>query len=89
VPAINETLPGFEYVNWYAVLAPAGTPAPIVNKLNAEIVKIIADPPFAQRLLELGSEPQSSTPSELAQHMRKEFERWGQVIKSAGIRIER
>ena len=89
VPAIAETLPGFECVNWYAVEAPARTPAAIVNKINAEIVKMIADPPFAQRLLDLGSEPRSSTPAGLADHMRKETKRWSQVIKSAGIKIER
>jgi tripartite-type tricarboxylate transporter receptor subunit TctC len=89
VPAIAETIPGFECVNWYAMLAPAGTPATIINKLNAEMVKMIADPPFAQRLLDVGSEPLSSTPAGLAAHMRKESDRWSKVIKSAGIKIER
>jgi tripartite-type tricarboxylate transporter receptor subunit TctC len=89
IPAIAETLPGFECVNWYAMLAPAGTPPAIINKVNAEMVKMIADPPFAQRLLDLGSEPQSSTPAGLALHMRRESERWSKVIKSAGIKIER
>ncbi len=89
IPAIAETLPGFECVNWYAMLAPAGTPQPIINKLNGEIVKMIADPPFAQRLLDLGSEPQSSTPAGLAAHMRRESDRWARVIKAAGIKIER
>lgn len=89
VPAIAETLPGFECVNWYAMLAPAGTPTTIINKLNGEIVKMIADPPFAQRLMELGSEPQSSTPAGLLAHMRAETGRWSKVIKSAGIKVER
>ncbi|MEQ1775566.1 MAG: tripartite tricarboxylate transporter substrate binding protein [Burkholderiales bacterium] len=89
VPAIAETLPGFECVNWYAMLAPAGTPAPIISKINAEMVKMIADPPFAQRLLDMGSEPLSSTPAGLAAHMRKESDRWSKVIKAAGIKIER
>ncbi len=71
------------------MLAPAGTPAPIINKINAEMVKMIADPPFAQRLLAMGSEPMSSTPAGLAAHMRKESDRWAHVIKSAGIRVER
>lgn len=89
VAAIADTLPGFECVTWYGVMAPAGTPAVIVNKINAEIVRILADPPFAQRLMELGSEPVSSTPAGLTQHMKKELERWGRVVKLAGVKIER
>ncbi|MGE5525461.1 MAG: Bug family tripartite tricarboxylate transporter substrate binding protein [Rhodospirillaceae bacterium] len=89
VATIAETVPGFECVNWYAMLAPAKLPPPIVAKLNAEIVKMIADPPFAQRLIELGSEPQSSSPAELRAYMRKESERWARVIKAADLKIER
>jgi tripartite-type tricarboxylate transporter receptor subunit TctC len=89
VPTIGETLPGFECVNWYAMLAPAKTPPAIVTRINAEMVKMIADPPFAQRLIDLGSEPQSSSPAELRAYMRKETERWDRVIKSAGLKIER
>lgn len=89
IPAIAETLPGFVCQNWYAMLAPTGTPQPVIQKINAEMVKMIADPPFAQRLLDLGSEPQSSTPQGLTDHMRSESERWGKVIKAAGIKIER
>ena len=54
VPTIAETLPGFEVINWYAMLAPAGAPQPVIHKINAEMVNMIADPPFAQRLLALG-----------------------------------
>jgi tripartite-type tricarboxylate transporter receptor subunit TctC len=89
IPTIGETIPGFEYVNWYAMLAPTGTPAAVVTKVNAEMVKMIADPPFAQRLMNLGSEPQSSSPAELGAHMRKDSERWARVIKTAGIKIDR
>jgi tripartite-type tricarboxylate transporter receptor subunit TctC len=89
VPTIAETLPGFECVNWYAMLAPAKTPPDIVSKINAEMVKMIADPPFAQRLIDMGSEPQSSSPAELRAYMRKESERWDRVIKAAGLKIER
>jgi tripartite-type tricarboxylate transporter receptor subunit TctC len=53
------------------------------------MVKMIADPPFAQRLIDLGSEPQSSTPEALRAYMRKESERWDRVIKAAGLKIER
>ena len=89
IPTVAETLPGFECVNWYAMLAPAKTPPAIIARLNAEIVKMIADPPFAQRLIELGSEPRSSSPGELAAYMRKESERWSRLIKAAGLKIER
>lgn len=89
IPAIAETLPGFVCQNWYAMLAPAGTPPAVIKQVNAEMVKMIADPPFARRLLDLGSEPQSSTPQGLTDHMRSESERWGKVIKAAGIKIER
>ena len=89
VPTIGETIPGFECVNWYAMSAPAKTPAPIVAKLNGEVVKMIADPSFAQKLIDMGSEPQSSTPAELTKYMRKESERWDRVIKSANLKLER
>ena len=89
VPAIAETIPGFECVNWYSVLAPAKTPQPIVARLNAEIVKMMADPPFAQKLLDMGSEPQSSSPAGLSNYMRKESDRWSRVIKAANLKIER
>lgn len=89
IPTVAETLPGFEYVNWYAMLAPAGTPAGIVNKVNGEMVKMIADPPFAQRLMNLGSEPQSSSPADLRAFMKRDSERWARVIKAAGIKIDR
>src|SRR4051812_2728733 len=81
LPTIGETVPGFEYVQWFAMLAPARTPTIIVNRINSEMVKMIADPPFAQRLVNLGAEPQSSTPDELSAYMRTDSERWARVIK--------
>jgi tripartite-type tricarboxylate transporter receptor subunit TctC len=90
-PAIAETVPGYEYVQWFAMLAPARTPPAIVSKINAEMVRMIADPTFAQRLVKLGAEPQSSTPAELSEYMRRDSERWARVIKAleaAGTRFE-
>jgi len=89
VPTIAETIPGFECVNWYAMLAPAKTPPAVIARINAEMGKMIADPPFAQKLIELGSEPQSSSPAELRAYMRKESDRWARVIKEANLKIER
>lgn len=89
IPTVAEAgVPGFEYVTWYGMFAPARTPAMIVAKLNAQVVKILAGPEMAQRLASQGAEPRSSTPAELALFMRVETERWRKVIKSAGIRID-
>ena len=81
-------VPGFENVTWYGMFAPAKTPREIVNKLNAQVVRILAEPDMAQRLSSQGAEPRSSTPDELAKFMRVEFERWAKVIKSAGVKVE-
>jgi tripartite-type tricarboxylate transporter receptor subunit TctC len=85
VPTVAETLPGFQCVTWYALIAPGGTPPAIVARLNGEMVRMLADPAFARRLTDQGQEPQSSTPAELAAHMRAESARWSGVIKSAGL----
>jgi len=91
VPPIAETVPGYEYLQWFAMMAPAGTPPAVVSRIHGEMAKMIADPPFAQRLVNLGAEPQSSTPAELAAYMRKDSERWAKVIKelkAAGTRFD-
>jgi tripartite-type tricarboxylate transporter receptor subunit TctC len=87
VPTIAETIPGFECQNWYAMLAPRGTSAPIITKLNAEMVKMFAEPAFAQKLVEQGSEPQTTTPAGLAGWMRQDSERWSKVIKQTGLAV--
>lgn len=89
IPTVAETLPGFLCVTWYAMIAPQGVPAPIVNRLNAEINRMFTDQAFAQRIVDMGQDPQPTTPEGLRRHMREEAERWSKVIKSAGIKIER
>lgn len=85
VPMVAESIPGFQCITWYALIGPRGIPPAIVGKLNGEIVKMLADPPFARRLSDQGQEPQPSTPAELAVYMRAESERWAGVIKAAGL----
>ena len=85
VPTVAESLPGFQCITWYAMVAPRATPAAIINKVNADVVKMLADPPFARRLSEQGQDPQSSSPAELTAYMRAETERWTGVLKSAGF----
>lgn len=89
VPTVAETIPGFQCVTWYALLAPRNTPAAIVSRLNAEVVKLFADSQFAQRIADTGQQPQTSTPEGLLAHMREESDRWSKVIRAAGIKPER
>jgi tripartite-type tricarboxylate transporter receptor subunit TctC len=85
VPAVAETLPGFQAVTWYALLAPRATPPAIVARLNAEVVKILADPLIAQRLVNQGLDPAPGSPADLAAYMRAETERFSRLIKMAGL----
>jgi tripartite-type tricarboxylate transporter receptor subunit TctC len=87
VPTVAESIPGFQCITWYALLAPRGTPPSIVARVNTEIVKMFADPPFAQRIIDQGQEPQAGTPVQLAAHMRDESKRWLGVIKQAGLEV--
>jgi tripartite-type tricarboxylate transporter receptor subunit TctC len=89
IPTVAESgIPGFEYVTWYGLFAPAATPREIIAKLNAEIVKMLAGPDLSKRFASQGAEPAGSTPEELARFMRDEHEGWKKVIKSANIRLD-
>jgi tripartite-type tricarboxylate transporter receptor subunit TctC len=88
VPAIAETLPGFEAVAWYGVVAPPKTPPAIVNKINADINEALKAPEIAQRMPEFSAEPVGGTPQATAAYMREEIERWHKVIKAAGVKLE-
>lgn len=89
VPTLTETgFPGVEASSWYGILAPAGTPRPVIAKLNAEIVKAVASPDFRETLLAQGQEPMSSTPEEFRAFIRSELERWTRVVRAAGIKSE-
>lgn len=81
IPTVAEAgLKGFEYVTWYGLFAPAGTPREVVSRLNAEVVKILSDPELAKRFAGQGAEPQPTTPEQLVQYRRAEFERWRKLI---------
>ena len=85
IPTFSETIPGVEFENWTALFARAGTPRPIIDKLNAEVVRILGTPEIRERLLGLGAEPAPSTPQELGATMKKDAERWGRIIKTTGM----
>lgn len=87
VPTIAETLPGYEAVTWFAVVAPPKTPMPIVNKINADINEALRDPAVRKRMDNLSAEVMGGTPQATAAYFRSEIERWNKVIKDAGVTL--
>jgi tripartite-type tricarboxylate transporter receptor subunit TctC len=86
-PTLAESgVPGYEIVTWFAIVAPAATPKPVIARLNAEIVKAVNAADTRKRFVELATDPASSTPEELAAYNRNELVKWKNVIKSAGIK---
>jgi tripartite-type tricarboxylate transporter receptor subunit TctC len=86
VPSVAELdYPGFETSQWYGILAPAKTPAPIVQKLAAEIHRALQNPEVIERFKHDGSIPTASTPEEFAAFIQKEAKLWGDIVKAAGI----
>jgi tripartite-type tricarboxylate transporter receptor subunit TctC len=85
---VEAGVPGFEATTWFAVFATGGTPAPIVNRLNAEIVKSLNTPDMRERLTGLGCEVVGNKPEELAAFLKAEIAKWGKVVKESGARID-
>jgi len=81
-------VPGYEAVQWYGVLAPAGTPRDIISKLHAQIVRALQSADVRQRLLTDGAEPVGSSPEEFAAFIRAETAKWAKVVKASGIAQE-
>jgi len=89
VPTVAESgYPGFDVTSWHSILAPAGTPPEIVERLNHELVSIIAMPDVRERLTAIGMEPSPSSPPQLEAEIRTEVARWGPVVRRAGIHRE-
>jgi tripartite-type tricarboxylate transporter receptor subunit TctC len=88
VPAMAEFLPGYEASGWYGVVAPKGTPADIIEKLNKEINAALADPTINRRLTDLGCAVFASSPSGFGEFIAAETEKWARVINYAGIKAD-
>ncbi len=89
VPTIVEAGgPPIEGSTWVMFLAPAGTPAAIVNRISAETARIVHDPALAERFVQLGIEPAGTTPAETGKYLQDEIAKWGQVIRTAGVKLE-
>ncbi len=88
IPTIAESIPGFEATTWFAMFAPAGTPKPVIDKLNAEVVRVFRLPEVAERLKTLGLEAVLSSPEELAAYQASEISKWTKVVKESGAKAE-
>jgi tripartite-type tricarboxylate transporter receptor subunit TctC len=88
VPAIAETVPGYTVSGWLGIGAPAGTPSEIVTMLNKEINAVLADPAIAARLASIGSDPRPGSPAEFGKSIAAETEKWGKVVRFAGLKVE-
>jgi tripartite-type tricarboxylate transporter receptor subunit TctC len=88
VPAVAETLPGYEVLSINGIIVPRATPRPLVNRLNADFRKVLRSPDVEKRFAELGLIIVANSPEEFDAYIRKEIARWAQVAKAAGIQLE-
>ncbi|MGZ5178583.1 MAG: Bug family tripartite tricarboxylate transporter substrate binding protein, partial [Burkholderiales bacterium] len=88
IPAIAETVKGFEFTAWYGAFVPAGTPRPVVDRLNADLKKAMADPDVASKLSVMALDPMYMTPEDFAKHLKFDYDRLKEVVKLSGARIE-
>ena len=89
VPTSAELgLKGYESSAWFGLVAPRGTPRPIVDKLNGEVVAAMADRAVRERFVEFGAEPMATTPDELGRFISAEVVKWREIITRAGIRLD-
>jgi tripartite-type tricarboxylate transporter receptor subunit TctC len=89
IPTVAESgLPGFDVQPWFGIVAPAGTPAPVVARLNSEIAKIMRSPDIRTRLGGMAAEPTTSTPAEFGSFIDSEIKRWAEVVKASGAKAE-
>jgi tripartite-type tricarboxylate transporter receptor subunit TctC len=88
LPTIAESYPGFEYISWYGLLAPANTPASVVSRLHAETVKALAAPDLGAKLMDVGLERSGSSPESFAALIKMDIPKWSKLIKAAAITVE-
>jgi len=88
LPPVADAVPGYEVLTWQGLVAPAGTPAEIINRLNSELVKALKNPEFEARMRGMGLELYGTTPEQFAQFIKDEHAKWAKVIKATGARID-
>ena len=89
VPFITQDIPGLDEITvWLGIVAPKGTPAPIIDKLQGEVAKALANPAIKEKANASGLYPATTTPAEFADFIRKEAQRWSAVVKESGMRYD-
>ena len=88
LPAIAETVPGYEVVNWFGILAPAGTPRPIVTRINKDFNDALASPKLRELLAAQGADAVGGTPEDFAKVIRTDFAKWAKVVKESGAKVD-
>ena len=88
IPAISETLPGFDFIGWFAVVAPTGTPVEVIQRMNREVDATLKDVEIAKRMRDVGMYAEGGTPEQAAAYLRTQLEQWGKIIHEIGLQPE-
>jgi tripartite-type tricarboxylate transporter receptor subunit TctC len=89
VPTTAEAgMPGLESGTWFGLLAPKGTPKPVIARMNAEVNKLLQTPEFRQKVMSMGLEPLGGTPEQFAKYLDDEIRRWAEIVKISGAKID-
>jgi tripartite-type tricarboxylate transporter receptor subunit TctC len=88
VPAIAEVVPGYEATSWYAVLTRAGTPRAVVDRVNKATAQVLSSPDVRAKLVAVSVDPDPLTPEQLAAKIKRDYDRWGKVIRTTGLKMQ-